>query len=1433
MKGKFNKLLVTTLVVSMIALITAPSMSVFAQKISEKDKPKQTLPKETTTKLLDFVDFGESTSEKSHDFKERLSVSGVDTKNELEYKDSNGLIAGGGLGQGLTYRYVKPTKDTVTGKLEFTVKADPTQQNYITIRLSGTQQGRGNLLLYGPDGDASILNPKPGYPYSELDNGFQEGSPYLGRYYYSTYRIPQEMVSSTGVATLSIIPTGSFNAYGNGKYNVQTQNSKYIYSAAIHTDPYYVPADNLKGVAPKGVAATNSDSATPYDYLLSQQKQTLETVMSWQLYGDKFDSFKNDDNAYLEGAVVTYTPIESLASFSGTKDQWSRKIDQNAINFQNWSPMMSTEILANAFMNNWDEKYYQSEEMLDRVLKAYDFFARAQDSQGAWCVPTKGEDAGKWIGADLTGSGTRGKGEAWPLLSLGTDSLVQTMIQLDYYIQNSDNQEVKDMYNSFLDEKVDSNLTGKLTITRRQSYIEMFAKIRDYLAKTGNGNFYDPESRAGTANQDFGFAYDANRVVKVLTTTIKDSKVDTENSIPDTYKFKDDVTYLNQLKYKFGEMVDGQKWFSENGLGLEGGASQGGWAGEYGQLLLKTVNKYAETAKGDPSIESFLGDISAKNYDTAQYFLLPAVGQDGLNTLDSQMFAGSRSTGHGIKKGYPIGSYTALKYGDTAALAVMMKYMEDNTAFAEDFIGEMNAKSPHVHTRLIELQQLLKHYKEVETLKGELEQKDEIPYLPMDDRHEDFAFADIDAQSIVFKNKEDKVYITLNYRRENWQYNNYARVRLLNGSEERLADITTTTKGGVYSYKDTDPTGNEYTHYRSDGFTQADYGKYVVAMNQSKDKESVGQTGKVYDMNLLGIKEAKDLMTGKIYKGEKGKDIKIQVQPSQTVILEVLDKASVSKVSVKYVSGDILLGNDSIPAVLGESIVATAKTFDGYKLEAEASTTVVVDTDETKNTVEFNYSKNDSPVFNTGGITGKENPLQTINLNNATGEVKYDATSNPISITSTGDTTKKFSSTFLYKEVTGDAALKVRLSDFTRTASDSDYFSLIFTDSLDLANANYVQINHYTNNNNILLTSHKDTQGDAITGYWGPDMNNKKVPIFLKLTKNGTKFNYEYSLDEEVTYEKTSKPEITFDMSKKMYVGVAMYSGTGLTNTANISKLNITSDDIVMAPSETGKEIKIDLGIKDTENDTIKYNLFGLPIGATINDETKKISFTPTKNGSYMIKAEANDIYHTSATEKLKEVVVGKSETTAASDGTISKIDKIKDFTVTEGSPISFDAKATGALVTMAGNYTTNAVAQNGNFTWNTKSGESGVYNVAVTYTFADYIVTKIVKITVNEPKASIDYSVDRKVEITNVGLKKIKTDKEYIYKVETKVPLDGFGSNVSVSNLPKGAVYNSENRSIIWTPTKSDKKGNKVINIKLTKPNGKITNAKLTLNVV
>ncbi len=90
---------------------------------------------------------------------------------------------------------------------------------------------------------------------------------------------------------------------------------------------------------------------------------------------------------------------------------------------------------------------------------------------------------------------------------------------------------------------------------------------------------------------------------------------------------------------------------------------------------------------------------------------------------------------------------------------------------------------------------------------------------------------------MVFKNNGDKGYITFNYRRDSWKYNDNTRIHLMSGDAERIVDVKGSHQGDVYSWQDSShksEAGAPYTHTRYDGMVETRYGKYIAAINQSK-----------------------------------------------------------------------------------------------------------------------------------------------------------------------------------------------------------------------------------------------------------------------------------------------------------------------------------------------------------------------------------------------------------------------------------------------------------------------------------------------------------------------------------------------------------------------------------------------------------------------
>ncbi len=1178
----------------------------------------------------DILIFGNEASEKAHNLEEKLSISAIDDKAEKQYLAEDGKYAGGGIGEGLTYRQIlRPSADTPkeTGYLRFTLKADPALQNYITIRLSGNQHSRGNIMLYTGDGDTTHFDPFSGREYSELDCGtYQEGYTSKGHYYYATMKIPQQIVSADGTVDLKLVPTGRMQSYGASVYANVTEDSKYIYSVASHTEPFYTPEDDKRGYDITGIPAAKQEISA-YEYLQNEVYDMMTKFMSWQCYGEEWDKVKTENSEFMDGAVIRNTPVTE-ADFSGTSDEIARRYTQNAILHQNWSTMSNLTIFANAFMFDFSKDYYNNPELLDRYIKLLDFYQRSQDAKGGWCYFTAGEDKGKWLGVALDGSGERLIGEWWPLLSLGVDAMMQSFIQLNDYIVNGNNEEFKTLWNNYLDEKIDGDLTGKKNRTRRAYYMDMFGRLRDRLAnpERGVGDFYAPTNRAGTANQDFGFAYSANKAMELLG--------EAEGA---EYKVEDSKQYADMIVYKYGEMADGEKWFSdENKLGLEGGASHGGWAGDYGTLLAEITNKYAESAKYfDEKTKAIFDETAYNTYESAKYFFYPAVNENGDVILSSETFASSRKDGYGIHTSYPVAGYTATELGSQGALAFLANYIKGNRAYSDTLRNEIEVnKTPHVYTRVVESQEKLKYYKEIEKLIAD----GKVEPLPMEKDAPDFVWYDADGQTMVFKNGEDRCYITFNFRRDDWKYNDNTRVHMIMDDAEWTANVKGSHQGDIYTWQDythTTEAGNPYTHQRYDGMMEVKYGKYIAAINQSKNDPAVGQEGKSYVLSGTDeIVRAKDLISGKIYESKDG--IKVEVMPRQAVLLEVLEKADAVNVGAVYEIDGKILGSEYKEVKRGEKVFFEAPVIDGYSLVngQEPSSELLADTD--KNVV-FKYRENNVPYFTAPYRSVEDAGWKVLNYGEAKGE--FTEENGKIAISSVCPSGEgNLMKTFAYKEVCGDFEIHARLTGFDATAYDADYFGILATDDLDLYKGNFVEERHFSNNNNILMVTHTAGMEKSTKSWWAGDMNNKSVPIDFIIKRTGNMIEYWYSLDGGENYQQTSKPRVPLEADDVMYVGICMTAQKEIENTAHVEDVWIKGE-LVGADINISDTVTLDFSLTDDENDETEFSLLReLPEGATLFDKT--IKFSPVREGEYTFMASVTDRYHQTVAKKTFKVNV-------------------------------------------------------------------------------------------------------------------------------------------------------------------------------------------------
>ena len=194
-----------------------------------------TAPAQETSPLVDSITFGDAASENSHDFKSATSE-----------------IIPGGLGEPARRLLPLQPAGWQGGSMAFTLKVDPTQPNYATIRLWGSDVSPDRLILFCEGrqvgyihiGDLDLL---------DFGNDGNE-PPGIGRFYYNTTPLPPAMTLGKTELHLEVRSIGAVWAYGAsfGQFQkTMTLPARGVYKIYTHTNGFFVPPPEEKqGLAP-------------------------------------------------------------------------------------------------------------------------------------------------------------------------------------------------------------------------------------------------------------------------------------------------------------------------------------------------------------------------------------------------------------------------------------------------------------------------------------------------------------------------------------------------------------------------------------------------------------------------------------------------------------------------------------------------------------------------------------------------------------------------------------------------------------------------------------------------------------------------------------------------------------------------------------------------------------------------------------------------------------------------------------------------------------------------------------------------------------------------------------------------------------------------------------------------------------------------------
>lgn len=231
--------------------------------------------------ILDEIAFGSFVSEFSH--------------NTTLTNASGGT---GGLGQ--TFRKLNnynPARD-YGGTISFDVQVDPVKQNYITLKLWGSDYcttARSTILYLYYEGKQ--LGYRDYADWTPLDGDWEEPE-FPDRFYYTTYILPLSMTQGKTSIRLTIESWGYWWPYG-GTWDecqkLQEEPSRGIYKAYTHTENYFEPPQSeIQGnpiplgdprPSPGGGMTVLDKLIDDADSIVGTRKLSSVPLGSWKLIG--------------------------------------------------------------------------------------------------------------------------------------------------------------------------------------------------------------------------------------------------------------------------------------------------------------------------------------------------------------------------------------------------------------------------------------------------------------------------------------------------------------------------------------------------------------------------------------------------------------------------------------------------------------------------------------------------------------------------------------------------------------------------------------------------------------------------------------------------------------------------------------------------------------------------------------------------------------------------------------------------------------------------------------------------------------------------------------------------------------------------------------------------------------------------------------------
>lgn len=758
-----------------------------------------------------FLGMNSQLAKAQGDVKDILVFGEYSSEKSHQFSGENSKTINGGLNQPARILLPSQAQSFEGGKMSFKMSVDPVHQNYFTVKFWGSDRDKSMIMLFSE-------GKQVGYRHlGDIDYvWFGNGSPaFNNRFIYVTIPLPISQTKGKKSLDLELRSFGEIFPYG---YTMATYQKNMVeptlgfYRAYVHTSTLFEPSS--KEVQGKAIVNPLLRSE-PGEELISTIKERVEKS--------------------LISIIAAEKPVNQLE-------------------------MM---FLAPAYQIKWTTAYHNPK-VIKKMIEGMDthYIKYLNDPKLIYSDPNIYN--GDWLTTGPIGRGIR---QLWPQMEPILDQ-------------------------TFNDGKGNQ-------VTHRKAWSELMEEAIKY--GTTHRRQYSNQSMIIDL-----FIYDCNRALTLMNPS---------KALPE----KQTMRYLYEslgLEPWLGRETAtgpaknlGDSYYELTSKGL---TKELGFVGYYGEVMDWVVDIYKETGKdgipgsGDPQIRKQL----LKMAGARSPFRYPAVDNDGYKAMRAETVVGWRDPNH-----YPgdvIYGDRGVAWDASPLMTAAVTLDPQVVGIAQEMIADhqlFNILSEKLKLGGLRVTKSLLHMPdEYELIKA---QKKQMVSLPMADNMPDFVFSDEEDGVVALKNGKDRLYASLYWRARN-AINSLAKVHYITPTIDRLSNI--------YIHSEFEPSGMEYTRQnwvnlgfdgsrefykgvesahtgeklpiakipegtvykpgeenvyagRASFYTMV-YGKYLIAMNTTKDK--------TFDLPIpASFRNATDLRTKKSI----GKSTGLKVNPGSTVVL--------------------------------------------------------------------------------------------------------------------------------------------------------------------------------------------------------------------------------------------------------------------------------------------------------------------------------------------------------------------------------------------------------------------------------------------------------------------------------------------------------------------------------------------------------------------